>query len=197
MALILPNSALLLAPKTGSTWCHKVLFEAGLVRGVLYSPESYPHPSAAQVKVAIGDRFLFCFVRHPVSWLRSFWAAAVRHKGQGVDRERFAFSPWRQFSNCEAPTFAEFVACYLRECPGAVGEFFHRYTVGAQFVGRQENLKNDLRSGLLLAERVDVGQAETPRINDAQFMDGIANLSSKAETAVCEAERDFIAEFYP
>lgn len=193
MALILQNSAFVLVPKTAGTWCHKALFEQGLVRGVLHSPENYPHPSTAQVKNALGGVFAFCFVRHPVSWLRSFWAAGVASQGLGVERIRFAPSPWHELSACHASTLQEFVGNYLKRCPGAVSRLIERYTVGADFIGRYENLHADLRRAFELAgESVDIDRMAKVEPINAGRSDEVPD-----EAAICRAEAGLVERFYP
>jgi hypothetical protein len=201
MALLLTRSAMVHTPKTGGMWCYRVLFEQGLVRGNLQSPGNYPHPSAAEVTQIVGpDMFLFAFVRHPVEWLRSYWAASCIARGLGVERIRFGQSPWADFAACEAPTFLDFALTYLERCPGAVGRLFERYTTGVAFIGRQETLQVDLAEALRLAgEPFDREQAAAvPAVNraSARGLGAIAELPRSIDDAIRAAERACLARYY-
>jgi hypothetical protein len=194
MAIILTRCAVVHTPKTAGMWLNGALREQGLVRGILHSAGNYPHPSAAEARAALPDLPLFAFVRHPVTWLRSFWASGIKNQCKGVERIRFGPSPWAKLATCEAPTFPEFAARYLERCPGEVGRLFDRYVEGVRFVGRYETLLADLgfafhsagepvdMAALIAFAPVNTGpQAELPRAMNA---------------AICAAERGVIDRFY-
>lgn len=192
VALILQNSAMVHIPKTGGTWIHGALFQQGLVRGILHSPENYPHPSSAQTRIF--GLPMFCFVRHPVDWLRSFWASGTRNKWQGVERIRFDKSPWSAFSACESERFEDFVAKYLETCPGEVGRLFDRYTAGCKFVGRYETLLPDLEKAFrMFREPVDMDKLRAvPPLNVGQKIP----IDPVLARAVRKAERAIMERFY-
>lgn len=201
MAFILKNSVMIHAPKTGGTWAYTALHEQGCVRGILWSADNNPHPSTAEVRAMLGDVFTFAFVRRPVRWLRSYWAASFINRGMGADRVRFGRSPWAEFAECEAPTFLIFATRYLEQCPGAVGRLFARYTDGIDFVCRYESLQADLASALQRAgEAVDFDRiADMAPVNRAASMPlgELAEIPESVAQAIRQAEREYLGAHYP
>lgn len=202
MALILDRAVLLHVPFTGGTWCHAAFQELGILRGVLHSGSNYPHPAAAEVRAIFGeDRTIACIVRHPVTWLRSYWASAWLAGGRGVERLRIGPSPWREFTACEAPTFVGFIDRYLQTCPGAVGRFMTRYTTGASFVGRYRTLIDDvykfLRRAGELVTRARLVAVPPVNITRGRIPAWVETLPAELARAVCEAEHDLLATYYP
>jgi hypothetical protein len=87
----------------------------------------------------------FCFVRHPLEWYRSFWC--YRKKNDYLDLKFPA-------DRCWDDDFNQFVANVLNEHPeGFVTKLYQFYIGGDKidFIGRQENLTDDLVRVLELA----------------------------------------------
>jgi len=103
------------APRTGTTWVLHAAEAVGLGEG-----------SKAHVHIPFDDPletptegFRVSLVRHPCSWLLSYYCSV--YPGfigvPAVDRFRYF----------DAPTFEIFIQHYLREFPGEVGRMFESY----------------------------------------------------------------------
>lgn len=141
--LIFENAVFLHVPKTGGSWVKAAIRNAGIdaeeyiVDGDFHGDLSYcPFP----------DRFVFAFVREPLSLYQSYW----RFKMAG------AWDPRNPFDmDCGAPTFEAFVENVLRLEPAWCSRMFEDY-VGRtpadeiDFVGRFESLADDLVRALAM-----------------------------------------------
>src|SRR5439155_11120636 len=66
MAIVLPQATFLHIPKCGGTWVVRAMAAAGLPMQVI--------PAGCQHAIAATEgRFVFTFVRHPLTWYASFW----------------------------------------------------------------------------------------------------------------------------
>jgi len=168
MAVILKSGALFLhIPKTGGTWVTKVLREAGLMRcSIGHRHANLDHLLAPGFQ-GIGRKleslykrglflkthprpFTFCFVRHPLDWYESFYL----YKNQpGLnweqDGEEHNFHRWHPNAVLnglgEGRGFNEFMTAVMDRYPGYVSALFSHYTFRpVDFVGKQENLREDL-----------------------------------------------------
>lgn len=102
-------------------------------------------------------------------------------------------------------TFQEMVDIYLETMPGAISEYFRIFTDAAFFVGRYERLRYDqctvfCHLGMPYKRRYVFG---SPVVNptDAEKKEKHPWASDNAYRegqweAVCEAESDFVKEFY-
>jgi hypothetical protein len=168
MALILKNGALFLhIPKTGGTWVTKVLREGGLLRCSIGHRHANLDHLLAPGWQGLGRKlewcwkrsrylrthprpFTFCFVRHPLDWYESFYL----YKNQpSLNWERDGdldnFHRWHPNAVLnglgEGKEFNEFVTAVMDRAPGYVSALFSHYTFRpCDFVGKQENLREDL-----------------------------------------------------
>ncbi len=168
MAVILRNGALFLhIPKTGGTWVTKVLRECGLVRSSIGHRHANLDHLLAPGWQGLGRKlewawkrpfllrvhprpFTFCFVRHPLDWYESFYL----YKNQPAldwerDGERDNFHRWHPNAVLndlgKGRDFNEFVGAVMDRYPGYVTALFSHYTFRpVDFVGKQENLRDDL-----------------------------------------------------
>ena len=182
-------------PKTGGIYAKEAIMRTGLRYGrcrdksvghkelrnefKLEREHSIP---AAMWPEEVKGLFSFCFVRHPVTWYKSIWSFRAMHQVRNmkfpVDRH------W-------VPDYEEFVVSMLDAYPrGFVTKLF-QYYVGESgdrldFVGRQENLTNDLVTALTLA-------GET---FDEQLLRGTKkyNVSKKSAVALSEETQDRVLE---
>ena len=176
MAVLLNNGALFLhIPKTGGTWVTRVLREAGLMRcSIGHRHANLDHLLAPSAR-NLGKRlewqwkrtlflrtrprpFTFCFVRHPLRWYESFYLYKSQ-PGIAWERDGDEWDVQRWHPNAllnglgEGRDFNEFVSAVLDRHPGYVSALFDHFTFRpVDFIGKQENLRDDLAAVL---ERLD------------------------------------------
>jgi len=122
----------------------------------------------------------FCFVRHPVAWYESWWRY-LRGKngdipwlvnGANVDRYVKRWNPLSAACETYCEDFHTYMARLHGKFPGYVTWLYGQYaTPEVDFVGKQENLREDLREvlalfGLAFDEGMLMGKR---RINEAEF----------------------------
>lgn len=78
------------------------------------------------------DKIRISMVRHPVSWLHSYWTNIYPGKVSAKEVDIFADLP--------GLTFDEFIRAYLKEIPGEVGRMFTSYRADSYL--RVEDLPN-------------------------------------------------------
>jgi len=158
--LIFRNAVFLHVPKTGGSWVTEAVrtagldFEEYLVDGDFHGDLSY---------CPYRDRFIFAFVREPLSLYQSYWRFKTTR----------GWDPRNPFDvDCAAPTFEAFVENVLRLEAAWCSRMFEDY-VGRtpadeiDFVGRFESLVDDLVSALgLIGVRFDERALRaTPPVN--------------------------------
>ncbi len=193
-------------PKTGGLWVEKAMQAAGLLcepcQEVGGHPWALTGRHATPDGVAEADRFSFAFVRHPLTWYRSFWAYRMMLRNFSPNRDGARFPP----DACWTEPFERFVQLCLEMYPeGWVGSLYRCYLGpdGNQldYVGRQEHLADDLVEALRLAgETFDEAQLRaTPRRNRSASMPRFAGqlgLSEETTQRVLECERWVIERYY-
>ena len=168
MALVLKNGAVFLhIPKTGGNWITEVLEKCGLVRSNVppkhadldrlfwpIRPTRYGTLKFLLKKLWVGRTlrrkpFIFCFVRHPLSWYESWFKYMTQPSRQwqnwGDPTDPDNWHPNSVLNGLGDPDFNQFVRNVIRKRPGYVTEMYGWYTKSMMdFVGRQENLPDDL-----------------------------------------------------
>jgi SAM-dependent methyltransferase len=134
MALVLPHSIFFHVGRTAGHYVRKTIREMGIPTyevGAFHDwPSNIPLSEEEQKKL------FFCFVRHPLAWLKSFWC----HEMQ------FGWSASDYSSKTQSDSFAEFLTKAVEVFPnGPASEVFGPFLMQCQEVGRQENLTADLR----------------------------------------------------
>lgn len=146
MALMLPHSVFFHIPKTGGTWVRQAIKNAGIPTvEIPRNPKMNRSTHATPRVVSCGGKFTFAFVRNPWDWYRSLWGYRMK-------------TGWRTedlFDSCRSDDFEEFMWKALQRFPGYLGYRFRDF-VGPglgllDFVGKQENLAEDLITALKLA----------------------------------------------
>jgi hypothetical protein len=174
MCLILPNSRISLTPKCGTEWIAKVVHR---VFPHVASVRRLPH---IPIRLAPGrSLFTIAFVRHPLSWYRSYWAFKER-RTPGIWDENNGFD-----QATKAGAFPEFIENVIKNAPGAWTGHMAKFAIldgePVSFVGKFENLEADLINALHLAgEQVDadtiksVGPCNTTdyAVQAAEYGDG-------------------------
>lgn len=204
MAIQTERSIIYHIPKTGGTWVKVALKNAGInYRTPRWSAEPHPfnlkHAHSTPDNVAPNakeGRFSITFVRKPVSWYTSYWSFRSR-KGARRDQKFPADGLW-------SDDFDEFVNNILDAYPsGFVTELYQYYTGEdgnkVDFVGRQENLRQDLLESLLIAgEHPDrYALIGTPPANGSpDELKKLCILSNATQIRVADCERWVLETFY-
>lgn len=167
MAFVLPKSVFVHIPKTGGQWVVEALKNAGLTvdpLGVVHTtPDEINHEQAFRER-----RSVFAMVRHPLSWYQSMWAHRTDEEWEDIDdtdwfTDRWV-KVWAEFTKfSRADEFGEYVRrCCARFPDGFVSMLYDAYTDECTFVGKQEQLVDDLIRALALAgEQFDTERIRT------------------------------------
>lgn len=189
MAVLLKNSIFFHIGRTGGYWVRDVLADLNLVEGEIGSFHATPRQVRGEEAVR-SRTFRFCFVRHPLSWLRSAW----------VHEE---YNGWRDSAfpkDVHADCFADFIEGLVQLFPeGPVSNFFNDYIECCDFVGRQEAVREDLCVALFRAkERFNVSSIiDCPNVNESKItkLSGIAVAPLFLLKKIMEVEKDFCDRF--
>ena len=152
MAVRLPKSIYIHLMKTGGWSVRDALSRMGLNRGEIgrdHNPASLlPLPPKVRP-------FTFVFVRHPLSWYRSYWAYRMQ-AGWRV-HARQPITGWQTFGSvldheCRADDFKTWMHNVLAYVPeGFLTRIYRIYTEGVNYTGRVESFSDDLCRALTLA----------------------------------------------
>lgn len=146
-------------PKTGGIWVKYAMRRGGIKYGRARNRRRLGQAWKLKREHAIPEvirpedkenRLSFCFIRHPVDWYKSFWA--YRKKTGLLDLEFPADKCWDE-------KFESFVLNVLEGYPDGFVTQLYQYYIGRDidkidYVGRQENLENDLVEVLYLAREI-------------------------------------------
>ena len=187
-------------PKTGGSWVEHTLGQIGIeidpaetIPGVTYRHSLLPmirreHPLA------------FTFVRHPLSWYESWWKFQA---GIWTVFEPGVWHPQRVLERCQSDDFNEFIRLAIEHEPSYVSRMYEWF-IGppghdfVQFVGRQENLAEDLIAVLMtLGYEVDAPAIRRiARANESQKRYGEPVWDPDLRRKVLELEASAIRRFY-
>lgn len=205
MAVCTDKSVFYHVAKTGGIWVKEAIRSSGLRYGRcrdrrvnhpfgLKREHSTPWVVMDEFKEG---RFSFCFVRHPIGWLKSFWCYRVKtgHLDMRFPLDRI----WDD-------TFEPFVQNVLEKYPdGFVTQLYQFYVGpnadGVDFVGRQESLADDLVEALTLAgETFDESRLRATRWRNASARrpkyGSRCVLDKGVEQAVLDADEWVMETFY-
>ena len=189
MALLLKKTVLYHPGRTGGHWVKALVRQAGLIHGesarLHDSPEDLRHwPEAASRPWSIA------FVRHPLTWTRSFWIHET-HFGWTND----LLHPPNEFS-----TFPEYLEYLIDAFPGgAVKRYFAPFIDSVNLIGRFEALGTELFRVLTVAAEIGptMPVAVPPPINRSP--DDIVSASAKGPRSLLERflanETDYCRRF--
>lgn len=175
MALLLQHTVVYHAGRTGGHWVKAALQAAGLIQGqsrrIHDNPEDLQFWPEAQCRP-----WSICFVRHPISWVRSFWI----HETQfGWTHEEFR--PLREYS-----PFAEYLEQLIDRFPGgAVSRYFDPFVNNVRLIGKFEALDKQLFELLTHAGENIPEALRLPRPINYSYPD-IVNSSATAPQSVRE-----------
>lgn len=203
MAIKTEKSVIYHIPKCGGIYAKEAVRRSGLKYGRCkeYKTGVWLKREHATPSVVIEEHkdglFSFCFVRRPIEWYKSFWCYRMRSRTLDLR------SPidW-----CWNNEFDQFVINVLDAFPtGYVTNLYQCY-VGRNadqmdFIGRQENLTDDLVKALTLAGEVfdEKILRSTKHFNASAARPkygNLATLSDETTNRVLEAENWIIEKFY-
>lgn len=145
------------------------------------------------------DKFLFSFVRHPLTWYQSRWAFRVKNGWKAQHPLDY---------NCASNDFRVFVDRVLKYKPSGwftweCQSFIDQCPRPIDFVGRTENLVEDTIKALTMAgEKFNPAMVRScPRVNDSD-MDGKsskfwATYDKKLLKRVLAVESEVVNRYYP
>ena len=136
MAVQIDRAICLHIPKTGGTFVRNYFQETKMDHGVKKLLER-AHINATVLREIVGhtEDLVFCFVRHPLTWYRSYWTSKqqIPNDRSGGLIDEIVDLPWR-----------EFIKTIIEKHPGYLTNFYEGYTEICRFIGKQENLRDDL-----------------------------------------------------
>jgi len=202
MSVSLPGSDALFLhiPKTGGCWVEQALIQAR-TRNEL--PATIPGVTWRHSLLSMFKRryrFVFTFVRHPLSWYESWWKFQA---GIWTIFEPGVWHPQRCLERFQANDFSEFIRLCIKHEPGYVSRMYEWY-IGPEgyefvdFVGRQETLVDDLTLVLnMLGEAFDHEQlfAVAP-VNVSRKVHGEPVWDPALKRQILELEAPAIRRFY-
>jgi len=165
-------------------------------------------PDGQHAIAATEGRFVFTFVRHPLTWYASFWKfrwKAAEARGRPVEE-----GLQEDARRCDEPIdeclvdergrprpFAAFMEQCLARHPGFLSHKYALYTDKAHFIGRQESLCIDLLAALRQSGAVFDAQIirRMPKVNvaDPHFR---ADYGHRLARRLLAAEAAAVNEFY-
>tara|TARA_R110000751_G_scaffold23590_7_gene65195 strand:+ start:4167 stop:4829 length:663 start_codon:yes stop_codon:yes gene_type:complete len=199
MTLITNKSLFLHIPKTGGTWVKKVISKAQIETFEHGSTHAhFPELFKYRDEMFYDKKYVFAFVRHPLSWYQSIWVYRMKH-GWSMDHPLDY--------NCASNDFHEFVRNCIKFKPSGwvswmYASFIENSLGLVDFVGKQESLTDDLIYALneageefdedivRSAERVNA--ANINNMSTAEF----AVYSKKLIDEVLDAENDAVSKYY-
>lgn len=154
MALCTEKSVIYHIPKCGGSWVKEAIKRSGIEFHLCHEVAKHEwglgrnHSTPANIDPNCRDgKFAFCFVRMPVEWYRSIWSYRMKKLRQGRKRAKKFPADWAwdddpgKFANNLCDLFPN----------GFVSELYENYTPFCNYVGHQENLREDLAEALALA----------------------------------------------
>lgn len=200
MATLLKCGGLFLhVPKTGGNWVRDVLEANDLVFAHLGGKHAGPTQLAPLRRLLqIPDRydrpnrplFSFCFVRHPLAWYESWFRMNVARGWPEWSSDADAWNPSCDLNGFGAPTFNGFIEHVMSRRPGFLSGLYQSYAAGADFVGRQESMVDDLISvlGFLRAPFDERSLRRRARVNVSAPVDIRLDPMLQAALESAEAE---------
>lgn len=192
--LIFKNAVFLHIPKTGGTWVAAAVKNAGLdFCNYLVDDDIHGDLSCCPFQ----NRFIFAFVREPLSLYRSYWRYKMGQSNMTTEWD--AKNPFDV--SCAARTFDGFVENVLRLHPAWCSTMFEDY-VGQpnneiHFVGRFESLADDLVRALAMSGTTfnECAIRDTPPMNVSRVNPDLARWSDDLAQRVRRSEDAAIRRF--
>lgn len=199
MALVTDRSVFLHVPKCAGIFIRHIYTIAKIPHYELGEQHShFPEILRYKPEEFFKDKFIFSFVRHPLTWYQSRWAFRMKHGWKAQHPLDF---------HCASNDFRVFVERLLNYKPTGwltweCQSFIDQCPRPVDFVGRTENLVDDAIRALTMAGEVfnpDLVR-KCPRINDSD-LDGKpskywATYTSELSARVMAVESEVINRYY-
>jgi hypothetical protein len=169
-------------PGTGGMWVRETVRQLGTV----VRQPFHGKPTIEQVD----GRMVFCFVRHPVLWLRCFWGKRTRSNWTIGGRDY-----WRDISHIlqdcgdkeHRVDFDIFAKQVTEKHPGIIGSFFSWFMLPGMRVGRNERLTQDIKRFL---PQLDLTRGAT------NVGSNLPEIKRSTWERVTKAEKELINQYY-
>lgn len=190
MALVLPRSIFFHLPKTGGTFVRRTIEDLGIPAEEVGDVHEDVLAFSRLHPELLGNRYVFTFVRHPLSWWQSYWAHRFLH-GWAIDHP--------MDRECNDNDFSRYLSRVLAcEWRTHYMDMYRAFVVErTDFVGRQEHLVQDLARALVNAgEKFDV--ASVGRLGFTNRSPSHrASCPGHLRRSVEDVHKELIARFYP
>lgn len=187
--IVLKNCRVLCTPKAGSTWISNAVLNSASHAKPFGKGTRCHHE---ELVGGFTNLPAIAFVRHPLTWYPSYWNHRVRN-GWKTDHD---------IDECASEDFQSFMEAATEEFPGWLGTYFQKW-IGtanrpAEFVGRYENLQDDIQRGLeFFGESFDPEKLRsTPKANVGNYSKYPAIWTESIKERVCESEHKLIGQYY-
>lgn len=197
MSLVLKKGIFYHVPKTGGQWVRSFLKDNGMAdfvyreenkpRGVLNLTKEHISPLHAN-KSVVGTRPSFAFIRNPVTWYQSFWRYKESNKGWD--------EPYLEYAD---NSFNGFMEKIMNITPGFLTRIYKEFD-GVDFLGKQENLENDIVSILLATGDIDDKNIESlvyPLPTNVTAKNYLVDYDPKVLERMKKLEKWIFEKYYP
>ena len=140
MAIQIDRAIFLHIPKTGGTWVTSYFRETGMSHNVEdLEFEAHINGKVIRKLRPNTEDLCFCFIRHPLTWYRSYWQMR-----NFLDPTRNSIGGIALLDNLVDLPFHDYIRA-LADLPRPwLTDFFNDYTELCRLIGKQENLRHDL-----------------------------------------------------
>tara|TARA_Y100001938_G_scaffold76333_1_gene105622 strand:+ start:886 stop:2238 length:1353 start_codon:yes stop_codon:yes gene_type:complete len=192
MALILPNSIFVHIPNTGGAWVRKAIeasmgIEKDSSEIEIYGIDKWGKKAHARIsdikrelKEDLEKKFVFSFVRKPLDILKSMYISDIYPwivDFDGYKQNNYEKITFKQFVHKRGPSFV--TSIYLEYLEAPIGVFPY-----VDYIGRTENLKDDLIEALEMAGE----DFDRKKIEDMPPVGAGASLEKAKELIHCDED---------